>query len=111
MATDASTAAETSKHTQRARARRPVAVPNQLGLLAGGLADGTVCLWNPSGIVASTGAEPGADCLLTTLQTHTGPARALAAAAARPERPPTRGLSLHSRRRFNRRAAPRAARR
>jgi protein transport protein SEC31 len=48
----------------------------QLGLIAGGLVDGTVNLWNPSKIVGVAGGdEPsdGADgALVASLQKHTG---------------------------------------
>ena len=73
------------------RAARPTATPSrwlmqlacsrvsanaQLGLIAGGLVDGTVNLWNPSKIVGMAGGdEPsdGADgALVASLQKHTG---------------------------------------
>ena len=48
----------------------------QLGLLAGGLVDGTVNLWNPASIVGSPITEEPCDgsngCLVTTLQKHVG---------------------------------------
>lgn len=43
-----------------------------MGLLAGGLADGSVCLWDPSAIVAKAeGRQP----LLAKMQKHTGAVR------------------------------------
>ena len=60
--------------TQLACLRVPVNA--QLGLIAGGLVDGTVNLWNPSKIVGVAGGdEPsdGADgALVASLQKHTG---------------------------------------
>jgi hypothetical protein len=40
----------------------------QYGLLAGGLADGSICLWNPAAIVDGSGQSS----LLTKMQKHTG---------------------------------------
>ena len=60
--------------TQLACSRVPANA--QLGLIAGGLVDGTVNLWNPSKIVGVAGGdEPsdGADgALVASLQKHTG---------------------------------------
>jgi protein transport protein SEC31 len=51
----------------------------QLGLIAGGLVDGTVNLWNPAKIVGVAGGEEpsdGADgALVASLQKHTGAVR------------------------------------
>ena len=50
--------------------------PTQLGLIAGGLVDGTVNLWNPAKIVGAPLTEEPTDggngCLITSLQKHTG---------------------------------------
>ena len=40
----------------------------QYGIIAGGLSDGTICLWNPAPLVEGSGANP----LLSKLQKHTG---------------------------------------
>jgi hypothetical protein len=51
----------------------------QLGLIAGGLVDGTVNLWNPAKIVGAVGSEEPADAaddvLVASLQKHTGAVR------------------------------------
>ena len=57
----------------------------QLGLIAGGLVDGTVNLWNPAQIVGAVGSEePGSagdGALVANLQKHSGAVRAFALAA------------------------------
>lgn len=40
----------------------------QYGIIAGGLSDGTICLWNPAPLVAGTQDNP----LLSKLQKHSG---------------------------------------
>jgi hypothetical protein len=40
----------------------------QYGILAGGLADGSICLWNPAAIVDGSGQNP----LLSKMQKHAG---------------------------------------
>lgn len=40
----------------------------QYGILAGGLADGSICLWNPAAIVDGSGHNP----LLSKMQKHSG---------------------------------------
>ena len=47
---------------------------SQHGLLAGGLVDGTVNLWNPHAIVSGGGEDP----LVTKLEKHTGAVKGLA---------------------------------
>ena len=51
----------------------------QFGLIAGGLVDGTVNLWNPAKIVGSEGSEDPGDtsngALLASLQKHSGGVR------------------------------------
>jgi len=50
----------------------------QLGLIAGGLVDGTVNLWNPAKIVGGEELSEGADgALVASLQKHTGAVSAL----------------------------------
>ena len=48
--------------------------PSQLGLIAGGLADGSICLWNPSPIVdgGAAGGKAAAPPL-AKMQKHGGP--------------------------------------
>lgn len=46
----------------------------QYGLLAGGLADGSICLWNPAAIIDGSGQSS----LLTKMQKHTGAVSILA---------------------------------
>eukprot|EP00879_Flechtneria_rotunda_P020871 GHRR01021974.1.p1 GENE.GHRR01021974.1~~GHRR01021974.1.p1 ORF type:complete len:217 (+),score=50.51 GHRR01021974.1:164-814(+) len=43
------------------------------GIVAGGLADGSICLWNPAAILSGRGQNP----LLSKLQKHTGPVKGL----------------------------------
>ena len=68
------TGARFRRLTQLACSRPPANA--QLGLIAGGLVDGTVNLWNPAKIVGVAGGdEPsdGADgALVASLQKHTG---------------------------------------
>jgi hypothetical protein len=45
----------------------------QYGILAGGLADGSICLWNPAAIVDGSGQNP----LLSKMQKHAGAVRLL----------------------------------
>ena len=70
--------------TQRACSRLPANA--QLGLIAGGLVDGTVNLWNPAKIVGVAGSEEpsdGADgALVASLQKHSGAVSASCAACA-----------------------------
>jgi hypothetical protein len=40
----------------------------QYGIIAGGLADGSICLWNPAAIVDGSGQNP----LLSKMQKHAG---------------------------------------
>jgi protein transport protein SEC31 len=47
---------------------------SQHGLLAGGLVDGTVNLWNPAAIIRGQGEDP----LVTQLQKHSGAVKGLA---------------------------------
>ena len=56
----------------------------QYGLIAGGLADGSVCVWNPARIIghkaeAAVPASPAATCgqLLARLQKHQGAVKGL----------------------------------
>jgi WD40 repeat protein len=49
----------------------------QLGLLAGGLADGSVCLWDPSVILDSHAKEQHKTPLLAKMQKHTGAVKGL----------------------------------
>jgi hypothetical protein len=48
----------------------------QMGLLAGGLADGSVCLWDPAVILGQHSAG-GRSPLLAKMQKHTGAVRHL----------------------------------
>ena len=52
---------------------------SQLGLIAGGLVDGTVNLWNPAKIIGTPLTEEPSDgsssCLVTSLQKHAGAVR------------------------------------
>jgi len=57
-----------------------VAVPlRQYGLIAGGLVDGTVNLWNPAKVLGGAGCEEPGDttsgALLASLQKHAGGVR------------------------------------
>jgi hypothetical protein len=60
----------------------------QLGLIAGGLVDGTVNLWNPAKIVGAVGSEEPADAaddvLVASLQKHTGAVRSCTQPLLRP---------------------------
>lgn len=48
----------------------------QLGLVAGGLADGSIGVWNPDTVLkAKSDAEDVPEALLSTLRGHTGPVR------------------------------------
>lgn len=48
----------------------------QLGLIAGGLSDGTIGIWNPDAIIkAQQGAEDVPDALVATLAGHEGAVR------------------------------------
>ncbi|KAG7674441.1 hypothetical protein KSW81_000096 [Nannochloris sp. 'desiccata'] len=47
------------------------------GLLAGGLADGSVCIWNPARIIGQPGGADTRGQLLCRLQKHQGPVRGL----------------------------------
>ncbi len=52
------------------------AVAAQLGLLAGGLADGTVCLWDPAKVIdAPSGTEDVAIATVSKLTKHHGGVR------------------------------------
>lgn len=53
----------------------PPACPLQLGLLAGGLADGSVCLWDPAVVVDPKAKELHRTPLLAKMQKHTGAVR------------------------------------
>lgn len=48
--------------------RRLTNVSLQYGIIAGGLADGSICLWNPAAITDGSGHNP----LLTRMPKHTG---------------------------------------
>lgn len=48
----------------------------QLGLLAGGLADGSVCLWDPAVILDKNAKAEHRTPLLAKMQKHTGAVRA-----------------------------------
>ncbi|CAG9463141.1 unnamed protein product [Pedinophyceae sp. YPF-701] len=50
--------------------------PSSRGLLAGGLADGVVCVWDPSKIIG-TQSPSKASCQVATLQKHKGAVRGL----------------------------------
>ena len=47
----------------------------QLGLLGGGLADGSICIWNPARIVGHSAQEASKGTLLCRLQKHQGAVR------------------------------------
>ncbi|GFR43886.1 hypothetical protein Agub_g5015 [Astrephomene gubernaculifera] len=49
----------------------------QLGLLAGGLADGSVCLWDPTALIDPTAKEQHRAPLLAKMQKHTGAVKGL----------------------------------
>jgi len=62
---------------QRRGVQRKNVVPVQLGLIAGGLSDGTIGIWNPDAIIkAQEGAEDIPDALVATLAGHEGAVRA-----------------------------------
>lgn len=44
----------------------------QTGIIAGGLADGSVCLWDPDIIMDKTAKAESRSALLAKLQKHTG---------------------------------------
>lgn len=50
--------------------------PLPYGILAGGLADGTVCVWDPSAMIDRTGKSDRPP-LLSKMQKHTGPVKGL----------------------------------
>ncbi|CAN6312709.1 unnamed protein product [Urochloa humidicola] len=54
-----------------------------LGLLAGGLGDGTVALWNPRAMISSEG-EGADDAMVARLEKHKGPVRGLDFSEFRP---------------------------
>lgn len=57
----------------------------QLGLVAGGLSDGTIGIWNPDAIIkAQQGAEDVPDALVATLAGHEGAVRPLTAQTVGP---------------------------
>ncbi len=47
----------------------------QYGLLGGGLADGSICIWNPARIIGHNPQEGGKGGLLCRLQKHQGAVR------------------------------------
>jgi protein transport protein SEC31 len=55
----------------------------QYGLIAGGLADGSVCVWNPARIIGHKAEQPTSPAaassgqLLARLQKHQGPVKGL----------------------------------
>jgi protein transport protein SEC31 len=49
----------------------------QLGIIAGGLADGSICLWNPSAIVAAPAGPQKPQPLLAKMQKHGGAVKGL----------------------------------
>jgi len=50
----------------------------QYGIIAGGLADGSICLWNPAPLIEGSGQNPQ----LTKMQKHTGAVGLIPAASA-----------------------------
>jgi hypothetical protein len=60
----------------------------QLGIIAGGLADGSICLWNPAAVLEGGGGK--APPLLGKMQKHAGPVRGRARGAVGLLNPPKR---------------------
>ncbi|XP_042006903.1 protein transport protein SEC31 homolog B-like isoform X1 [Salvia splendens] len=48
-----------------------------LGLIAGGLVDGNIGLWNPKPLICKEGSDPSENTLVTNLTRHKGPVRGL----------------------------------
>jgi len=57
--------------------RHSVWASMQAGVLAGGLTDGSICLWNPAKVLRSPAgsADEGAGAAVATLRKHTGPVK------------------------------------
>ena len=55
-------------------------------MLAGGLTDGSICLWNPAKVLRSPAgnADEGAGAAVATLRKHTGPVKGLEFNASSP---------------------------
>ena len=58
----------------------------QAGVLAGGLTDGSICLWNPAKVLraAAGSTDEGAGAAVATLRKHTGPVKGLEFNASSP---------------------------